>query len=49
MSAGTKASCVKALMYKEYGEPIDVLQITSQTIDEPTKDQVIITDKLIQI
>lgn len=34
--------CVKSLLYKEYGDPVEVLQITTQTIEQPANDQVIV-------
>ncbi|EZA61544.1 hypothetical protein DMN91_003781 [Ooceraea biroi] len=40
MSAATNTDCAKSLLYKEYGEPVDVLQITTQTIEQPASDQV---------
>lgn len=32
--------CVKSLLYKEYGEPVEVLQVTTETIEQPAGDQV---------
>ncbi|XP_053972481.1 enoyl-[acyl-carrier-protein] reductase, mitochondrial [Hylaeus volcanicus] len=40
MSMAVKADSVKSLFYKEYGEPADVLHITTQTINQPESDQV---------
>lgn len=33
---------VKSLLYKEYGEPVNVLQITKETMNKPDKCQVYI-------
>lgn len=40
ISMTTSINCVKSLMYKEYGEPADVLQVTTQEIEQPASDQV---------
>lgn len=40
MSAAINADCVKSLLYKEYGDPVEVLQVTTQTIEQPASDQV---------
>lgn len=40
MSAATNADCVKSLLYKEYGDPVEVLQVTTQTVEQPASDQV---------
>lgn len=40
MSATINADCVKSLLYKEYGDPIEVLQVTTQTVEQPASDQV---------
>lgn len=40
MSAAINADCVKSLLYKEYGDPVDVLQVTTQTVEQPASDQV---------
>ncbi|KAL6259903.1 hypothetical protein P5V15_009814 [Pogonomyrmex californicus] len=40
MSAAVNNNCVKSLLYKEYGDPIEVLQITTETIEKPADDQV---------
>lgn len=40
MSAAINTDCVKSLLYKEYGEPLEVLQVTTQTIEQPAGDQV---------
>ncbi|EFN81722.1 Probable trans-2-enoyl-CoA reductase, mitochondrial [Harpegnathos saltator] len=32
--------CAKSLLYKEYGDPIAVLQVTTQTIDQLASDEV---------
>lgn len=40
MSAAINADCAKSLLYKEYGEPVEVLQMTTQTIEQPANDQV---------
>jgi len=40
MSAAINADCVKSLLYKEYGDPIEVLQVTTQTVEQPASDQV---------
>ncbi|KAG7209788.1 hypothetical protein KM043_011406 [Ampulex compressa] len=40
MSLSTKSDSVKSLFYKEYGEPTNVLHITTQTINQPEDDQV---------
>jgi len=42
ISAAINTNCVKSLLYKEYGDPIKVLQITTQTIQQPIGEQVII-------
>lgn len=42
MSAATNTDCVKSLFYKEYGDPVEVLQVTTQTIEQPAADQVIV-------
>lgn len=51
MSAAINADCVKSLLYKEYGDPVEVLQVTTQTIEQPASDQVniIIVIKFCQI
>lgn len=40
MSAAINADCVKSLLYKEYGDPIEVLQVTTQTVEQPASEQV---------
>lgn len=41
MSATVKSTdFVKSLLYKEYGEPVDVLHVTTQSIDQPENNQV---------
>ncbi|XP_011161140.1 enoyl-[acyl-carrier-protein] reductase, mitochondrial isoform X2 [Solenopsis invicta] len=40
MSAAVNAGYVKSLFYKEYGDPVEVLQVTTQTIERPADDQV---------
>lgn len=40
MSAAINADCVKSLLYKEYGDPVEVLQVTTQTVEQPASDQV---------
>ncbi|XP_032670465.1 enoyl-[acyl-carrier-protein] reductase, mitochondrial [Odontomachus brunneus] len=40
LSATMSTVCVKSLLYKEYGDPISVLQVTTQTIDKPASDEV---------
>ncbi|KAK1117055.1 hypothetical protein K0M31_016980 [Melipona bicolor] len=40
MSATVKTDFVKSLLYKEYGEPVDVLHVTTQSIDQPENNQV---------
>ncbi|EFN62703.1 Probable trans-2-enoyl-CoA reductase, mitochondrial [Camponotus floridanus] len=40
MSTAVNADCVKSLLYKEYGDPIEVLQVTTQTVEQPANDQV---------
>lgn len=40
MNAAVKTEAVKSLLYKEYGEPVDVLCVTTQTFDEPKQNQV---------
>ncbi|KAL0129716.1 hypothetical protein PUN28_001761 [Cardiocondyla obscurior] len=40
MSATMNTDCVKSLLYKEYGDPVEVLQITTQAIEQPADDQV---------
>lgn len=42
MSAAINADCVKSLLYKEYGDPVEVLQVTTHTAEQPAGDQVII-------
>lgn len=42
MSAAINTDCVKSLLYKEYGDPVKVLQVTTQTIEQPLGEQVII-------
>jgi len=46
MSAAINTDCVKSLLYKEYGDPVEVLQVTTQTIEQPVDDQVIIAIKV---
>ena len=41
MSAIVKTDFVKSLLYKEYGDPVDVLHVTTQSIDQPENNQVI--------
>lgn len=31
---------VKSLLYKDYGDPINVLQMTTQTLDQPASNEV---------
>lgn len=40
MSATVKSDSAKSLLYKEYGEPADVLHFTTETINQPGTDQV---------
>lgn len=40
MNTAIKTDSVKSLFYKEYGEPVDVLHITTQTINQPESNQV---------
>ncbi|XP_046812913.1 enoyl-[acyl-carrier-protein] reductase, mitochondrial-like isoform X1 [Vespa crabro] len=40
MSTVCMTDTVKSLLYKEYGEPVNVLQITKETINKPDKYQV---------
>ncbi|KYQ55706.1 putative trans-2-enoyl-CoA reductase, mitochondrial, partial [Trachymyrmex zeteki] len=40
MSAAINTDCVKSLLYKEYGDPVKVLQVTTQTIEQPLGEQV---------
>ncbi|KOC61095.1 putative trans-2-enoyl-CoA reductase, mitochondrial [Habropoda laboriosa] len=40
MNAAVKADSVKSLLYKEYGEPVDVLHVTTQAINQPENNQV---------
>lgn len=40
MSSAIKTDSAKSLLYKEYGEPADVVQIISETISKPEGDQV---------
>ncbi|KZC05560.1 putative trans-2-enoyl-CoA reductase, mitochondrial [Dufourea novaeangliae] len=40
MSIDPKLDSVKSLFYKEYGEPADVLHITTQAINQPENNQV---------
>nr|XP_012218506.1 PREDICTED: probable trans-2-enoyl-CoA reductase, mitochondrial [Linepithema humile]XP_012218507.1 PREDICTED: probable trans-2-enoyl-CoA reductase, mitochondrial [Linepithema humile] len=40
MSAAISADCVKSLLYKEYGDPAEVLHVTTQTVEQPADDQV---------
>ncbi|XP_076651337.1 enoyl-[acyl-carrier-protein] reductase, mitochondrial [Halictus rubicundus] len=40
MGTHLKVNSVKSLLYKEYGEPADVLQIQTQTINKPESNQV---------
>ncbi|KYN32930.1 putative trans-2-enoyl-CoA reductase, mitochondrial [Trachymyrmex septentrionalis] len=40
MSAAINTDCVKSLLYKEYGDPVKVLQVTTQTIEQPIGKQV---------
>lgn len=44
MSAAMNTGCVKSLLYKEYGNPVEVLQVTTQTIEPPADDQVIVIE-----
>jgi len=46
MSAAINTDCVKSLLYKEYGDPVEVLQVTTQTIEQPVDDQVIVAIKV---
>ncbi|XP_072760655.1 enoyl-[acyl-carrier-protein] reductase, mitochondrial [Anoplolepis gracilipes] len=40
MSSVINTDCVKSLLYKEYGEPVEVLQVTTQTVEQLASDQV---------
>lgn len=40
MTATVKSDSAKSLLYKEYGEPADVLHVTTETINQPGTDQV---------
>ncbi|XP_071870943.1 enoyl-[acyl-carrier-protein] reductase, mitochondrial [Bombus fervidus] len=40
MTANVKTDSVKSLFYKEYGEPVDVLHVTTQSINQPENNQV---------
>ncbi|TGZ56305.1 putative trans-2-enoyl-CoA reductase, mitochondrial [Temnothorax longispinosus] len=40
MSAAINTDCVKSLLYKEYGEPVEILQVMTQTMEQPAGDQV---------
>ncbi|XP_034179990.1 enoyl-[acyl-carrier-protein] reductase, mitochondrial [Osmia lignaria lignaria] len=40
MNTAIKTESVKSLFYKEYGEPVDVLHFTTQTINQPESNQV---------
>ncbi|XP_012538713.2 enoyl-[acyl-carrier-protein] reductase, mitochondrial isoform X1 [Monomorium pharaonis] len=40
MSAAVNTGCVKSLLYKEYGDPVEVLQVTTQTIEQPAGNEV---------
>lgn len=42
MSAVVNADCVKSLLYKEYGDPVEVLQVTTQAVEQPAGNQVIV-------
>jgi len=46
MSTAINTDCVKSLLYKEYGDPVEVLQVTTQTIEQPVGNQVIIAIKV---
>lgn len=40
-------NCAKSLLYKDYGEPTEVLQVVTQTVDQPARDQVKINITLV--
>lgn len=40
MSTVCMTDTVKSLLYKEYGEPVNVLQITKEVMNKPDKYQV---------
>lgn len=40
INAMVKTDSVKSLFYKEYGEPADVLHVTTQPINQPENNEV---------
>lgn len=41
MTAAVKTDSVKSLSYKEYGEPVDVLHVITEAINQPANNQVL--------